>query len=676
MSTQKKNKITVKNDKISYNIEWLKNDLLYSMTPLLNASTSFDFRKVPTYPTEEDLFGQEPIALCANKVDCAYNNCEEYLDHFFRLLREDFMYFLRDNFRYLNNHAYIKSFNSDSITQERNIWYFKNVHIINRREMERNSINASVLFFRFDSRHHATEFDYENSDQFKTGALIFLSMDKFKTYVLGIVVQSCHLNDGIVGIEVVGYQEVKQWPQIDLFEPASFYEPYRYVMAVLQDMNETIFPMKEYIVYGRKIISPPRYLAKNSIYEINEIQFDILKHDKWPSAKKLKMDINQYEAFKGALTKEFTLIQGPPGTGKSYIALQIIKTIIENMYYTNKLTNPIMVVCLTNHSLDHFLEGVFKITKNISRFGGYSKSDILAKHVAKLRYRKNIWCTEFMEDDFEQNAKVLEENENFHAFNVREVERNCGILDLSNLMHVLTVNDYNSWFQDSYDLLTWLLFNISHVDGVNPIDFIKTNNLLSLMPNNIHDYKTKDKLYCISLDGIKKYCDTVQDQLSGLNLEDESNLSEKTHLTITLKIMKTVEVYITNHLKLYESKSFVVFKNEVDRDSLEISNRWLLYYNWVNLFFMMESKFLNDKYYSIFQCEESVSKFNSIKYLDVVKNKHVIGMTTSAAAKHRYLLKNLKCPIGKFSYFVLSFQYYYLLLLLPLAAWALRKCII
>lgn len=647
MSTEEENNITTIDNKI-YNFDWLKNDLLYSMTPLLNVSTSNDYRKIPIYPTKEDLdFDPEPTALRINNVNCPYKNCEEYLDTFFRLVRDDFMSVVRNSFRYLHDNENNHLFNKYKVTQGKNISYYSNVHMQHVYNID-NNIKSSVLFFQFDSPNRAVNIDYENSNKFKNGALVFLSMNKFKTYVLGIVVQSYYINRGIVYIDVVDYKKVKQWHKIDLLEIATFYEPYRYIMAVLQDMNETNFPMKEFIVYSRKTISHPRYLANNSIYKINGIVFDILKHDQWPSAEILKMDINQYEAFKGALIKEFTLIQGPPGTGKSCIALQIIRSIIENIYYTKKLTNPILVVCMTNHTLDQFLEGVWKITKNISRFGGGTKSEILINHIAKLEspHTKEC-CAELIQNEVQRNADVLKKNINLHALNIMEVKCNCGILDLSCLLHVLTVNGYNSWFQDSYDLLTWLLFNIPHVDGVNPIDFIKTNKLLS------------DKLYCISLDEIEIYCGTVQDQLSGLNLEDEINLSKKTHLTHSLKIMKTVKDYIMDHLKLYESKSFVEFNNAMDRDSLEISNRWLLYYNWVNLFITMESKLIDDIQYSVIQCEKSVSKFNSIRYLDLVKDKYVIGMTTCAAAKHRCLLKNLKCPIGKYNFFVLSFQYYY-----------------
>ncbi|VVC39306.1 Hypothetical protein CINCED_3A008626 [Cinara cedri] len=618
--------------------DWLKNDLLHSMNSLLSVSTFKNYRMIPLYPTEEDLHSSKPSALCANKVDCPYKNCEEYLDTFFRLIREDFVSIVRDVYGYLYNNRNTLNLN---VLESKKIWYYSNVkiHCIIRK--------SSVIVFEFDSPDRAKKIDYENSEKFKNGALILLSMDRFETYTLGIVVETYNINRGRVGVDVVGYKNVENWSQIDLVELSVFYEPYRYIMGVFQDMNETNFPMKEYIVYGHKIISFPKYLAENSVYKINGIEFDILKHDQWPSAEVLNMDINQYDAFKGALIKEFAMIQGPPGTGKTYIGLEIIKIILENMYYTNKLKNPILVVCMTNHALDQFLEGIWKITKNIFRFGRGTKSEILENFIPKINPNKKNDSYANVLVKAKRDAAALRNEGNIHAFKISEVDRNLGILDLSNLMDVLISEGYNNWFQESYDLFSWLLFDISYVEGVNPIDFIKTNNLLSVLSTNIFSDPIQNKFYCISLERIKLYCTKVQYQLSKLNIEDD-DLSEKNHLQLTLKVMKTVKEYIIKHLKLYKSSSFVTFYNRLIVEShhcLKIRDRWLLYYSWIHSFIMMENKNLEDLHDSILNCKKRADKFKSIRYWKPVKDKYVIGMTTTAAAKNRFLMKKLKCPI-------------------------------
>jgi superfamily II DNA or RNA helicase len=72
----------------------------------------------------------------------------------------------------------------------------------------------------------------------------------------------------------------------------------------------------------------------------------------------------------GKLSQELAMIQGPPGTGKSYVGVELIKTLLANTMSTPAATSlrrqpsaqpvvgPILIVCLTNHALDQFLEAL------------------------------------------------------------------------------------------------------------------------------------------------------------------------------------------------------------------------------------------------------------------------------------------------------------------------------
>ncbi|XP_060875365.1 NFX1-type zinc finger-containing protein 1-like [Metopolophium dirhodum] len=616
-----------KKKKQDYTLEykWLENDLSKSsMLTSVSRVDMDDYRCIPLYPTLEDITDGPP-KLCANHVNRPYKNCDEYLNNFFRLMREDFVSVIRDTLK-----TYKRGLDIDTM------WYYANVKI----EMKRNS--SVTMFFRFDTPCHAKAFNYENSKRFKNGALLLLSKDKFTTFSLGIITDTFRLNKGIVGVDVVDFEEVNKWISIDLLEPQVFYEPYRYVLGVFQDLCETNFPMKNYIIHGLKEISYPSYLANNSIYTINGITFDILQNDQWPSAEILNMDINQYEAFKGALTKEFVMIQGPPGTGKTYIGLEIVKIIIENMYDTNKIKHPIMVVCMTNHALDQFLEGIWKITRNISRFGRGTKSDILVNYIPNMSVARKDECANIYVDA-KRNVKTSIQKENEHLFNIKEVDRNEGVVDLSLLIQVLDESGFNTWFQDSYDLLAWLLHDISAVDGINPIDFIKKDKLLVSQLSKSNKNEANKKVYFITLKSIKLYCTRIQCQLNGMSQKDDE-VPKKQDLEHALKIMKTVEDYIVKHLKLYKSRS-ENYKIQNNRDLLEKRDRWLLYYNWVRLYLTKEYNSIENMKDTTRQCRRDMNKFKSIGYLKPVQNKYVIGMTTTAAAKNRYLLKNLKCPI-------------------------------
>lgn len=619
---------------------WLKNDLSKLTSQVVN--NSIDYRHIPLYPTLDDIINKSP-SLTANNVKRPYQNCDIYLDTFFRLMREDFVSTIRDNLRFMkkthkNNHEQLEM---------HRMWYFKNVNI-----QKSNGKALKTITIRFDSLANAKYKDYENSKQFKNGSLLLLSKDKFDTFCLGIVVETFSLNKGIVGVDVIDYKEVINWTCVDLFEPSTFYEPYRYVMGVLQDMNETNFPMKNYIVYGIKNVNFPSYLEKNPMYTINGIQFNVLQNNQWPSAEVLKMDTNQYEAFKGALTKEFTMIQGPPGTGKTYIGLEIVKTIIENLYETKKITNPIMIVCMTNHALDQFLEGIWRITRNIARFGCGTKSDILVNFIPKMSFASKV-VEKSLFKDVQHDVKKYFQKESLHLNNIKEVTKNKGVLNLSLLREVLLSRGVNQWFNDSYDYLKWLFFGISYIDDTHPIDFLKKKGLLASWTTKKNHGQKKEVVYCITLQNIDQYLNQINSQLIKLNKsfnpEDNNDVLKIKDLKFALKIAKTVKNYVVKNLKLNKSDYCDKFNNNIERDSLEDKKRWMLYYSWVNEFIKLEKINVDNLKEITYQGRRDVNKFKSIGYLKPVKNKFVIGMTTTAAARNRYLLKNLKCPIGLYN---------------------------
>lgn len=614
--------------------KWLQNDLAESTDLMKCVSILEDFRLIPLYPTVEDLTTKASTSLRVNHTNYPYNSCDDYLDTFFRLMREDFISVVRNT---------LKLVNTVSTVERKTLWYFKNVTVIKKK-------SSVQMFFQFDTADHAKIFDYENSKQFKNGSLMLLSKDQFITFTLGTVTDTSRLNKGIVGVDVIDFSEISNWKSVSLLEPKVFYEPYRYVMAVLQDMYELNFPMKRYIVYGKKNISHPAYLKKNSIFTINGITFDILQDTQWPSAKVLDMDINQYEAFKGALTKEFVMIQGPPGTGKTYLGLEIVKTIVENMYKTKELTHPIMVVCMTNHALDQFLEGVWKITNKISRFGRGTNSDILVNFVPTMKVVRKDKCADIYVDARDIVANSVFE-EYAHISYIEDIARNDGILDLSFIGQILCARDFGGWFQDSYDFISWLLFDIPYVNGVNPSDFIRKKKLLSSWSTNVTVDLTKKNLYCISLESIKLYRTQLLKKLDRLttNFHEDLHSNTKQNLELELEIMRTVEHYIIKHLKLYMSESNVECNNQINRDSLNEEERWLLYYKWVHIFLEEQNNVLECLKEKTRQNTRDMKKFKSIGFLNSVRNKYVIGMTTTAAARNRFLLENLKCPIGKYN---------------------------
>ena len=117
----------------------------------------------------------------------------------------------------------------------------------------------------------------------------------------------------------------------------------------------------------------PLYLRRGAAFDYETLE------------QRSTLDKAQCRALTAALSNEFALIQGPPGTGKSYVAVQMMKILLQHRKEAQM--GPIVVVCYTNHALDQILEhNVENGIKQIIRIGSRSKSEVLEplnlRHVA------------------------------------------------------------------------------------------------------------------------------------------------------------------------------------------------------------------------------------------------------------------------------------------------------
>ena len=88
----------------------------------------------------------------------------------------------------------------------------------------------------------------------------------------------------------------------------------------------------------------------------------------------MMLDESQTLAMKHILKNSVSLIQGPPGTGKSYVGVKAAQIFHKALHERNH-AEPILVVCLTNHALDQFLEDILPHMPNLLRFGGNSRTE-------------------------------------------------------------------------------------------------------------------------------------------------------------------------------------------------------------------------------------------------------------------------------------------------------------
>lgn len=332
------------------------------------------YKTLTAYPLISDITSKEVI-LSQNIMKGCYDNVDHYIDVQFRLLREDFIAPMREGiqcYKELNklNQNVIKMPNMHIYFGVKiGLRVFNNMtsHVVNFYTKDDCSIDSKIFMFK---------------------SMLVFSNDNFDTMFFASVIRMIKKPTSLlktIVIKPLDYNvTINMKSSYTMAESNAFFLPYMCTMNVLKTLNHTNFPMKSYIVHGKTEPKTPAYLTyKSKIYNINGLQFDILNDHHWPDSKFLGLDPAQSMAFKAALTEEFTVIQGPPGTGKTFIGLKIARSIIENMYKTNVLKNPIIVVCYTNHALDQFLEGLINITQNITRIGGGCKSDLVKSYVLR-----------------------------------------------------------------------------------------------------------------------------------------------------------------------------------------------------------------------------------------------------------------------------------------------------
>lgn len=136
--------------------------------------------------------------------------------------------------------------------------------------------------------------------------------------------------------------------------------------------------------------SNPRARLSNNTMQLPafDVAQDTQTKQKWLETLKSKtsLDGGQAVALCENLNRRMAFTQGPPGTGKTYLGVAIAKVILSSLSSRPK---PILVVCLTNHALDSFLEDLRKSgIVRLARLGGGSKEDWTKPYLVKEQSSK------------------------------------------------------------------------------------------------------------------------------------------------------------------------------------------------------------------------------------------------------------------------------------------------
>lgn len=558
------------------------------------------FRTQNIYPTINDIDYVKFLPFNLDKGP--YKSEDHYLETQFHLLREDFIHSLRKT---------IHNYQKNKILDGNNL-IINNVLFSGSREFFGNKLG---FIFTFEPKLY-------NINLFINGSLLLFSKDNFNTFFAGLVLKDEieYLKNGILLIEMLSHLDIRPNTILSMAQCEQFYVPYNWTLKSLQQMNSQTFPLKEYIVFASNKPGIPEYLndSHSQKYDINDYKFNILKDEEWPTEIYLQQENSQYKAFKAALTQKYVLIQGVPGTGKTFIGLRVVKAMVENLYMTGRLKNPIAIICNNNHTLDNFLEGVLKITEKLVRIGSQSKCEALKKYTLKKISKLNKLK---VNNILEKNVKLKEKA-------ILECYEKCnklytGILDWSILKDVSPEIPFNT-FVDSWDFLNWLFhpYPVEKMLKIYKIDNIELTQ------------------YCLVLDDITQRLSELTEKIA--EGSEYHSLKIKQELTMLKKFYDYFE-----YMLAFDNSDI----NPIIVDDIHLipaEQRWVLYYNWVCTIVHNYKNILTPIWCEYNELCKTLDENRLAQTMHLLDGTYVIGLTATGAVKNKDLLEHLKPPIGKY----------------------------
>ncbi|XP_052246827.1 NFX1-type zinc finger-containing protein 1-like isoform X1 [Dreissena polymorpha] len=603
--------------------------LLTKLKYILSKQIKQDFTTKSIAPTEDDIENDPLPHLQENIVSKPFDNTFHYLETHFNLYREDYINSLREG---IHQYRQNKVLEHENKSYKKNHSYIKDVRVYYGMSLScpvfDDGLNY-VLSFR-------GKFTRTTDTFLKFGTLVAFSDDEFKTYFFGTISKR-NIRAGEIYVKMINNSFEVMWKKfhlpITMIEPTNgYFESYRHVLKVLQSFAKMesegkLLPFQKYIVQCSKIVHPPSYLEPSTIYYLKQsiqsqnqhvphaIEIDngdsersspfesdddseqnhsdgtrVLDNE-WPLPEELEMDENQMDAFKTALSKEFSLIQGPPGCGKTYIGLKIAETLLKN---SDPWTGQMMIVCYTNHALDQFLEGILKFTKNVVRFGGRSRNVSLEPYTITVKRREIPEKLKRLKSKAWQKKMSLQDDLNCKYENIKYMKEMILHEEIlkDKMGNVYAQFKWRQRRSNCPGIGIWLGVEPAHV--VSPCDFI----------NN-------------------KFGDDKGDK--GARRSNIRNIIQNN--------FRTIETFV------YEASDvFDVFALSYDR-------RWQLYCYWVKL---LCQKKVEDMVNQINAFTEACQQLNEINVLvdkEVIQTSKVIGFTTTCAAKHWDMLQDVKPTI-------------------------------
>ena len=666
-----------------------KNNDLYNSPPN-------DFREIDIFPGKVDIHCSIEPFLRKNKARGTYIDIDHYLDVQFRLLREDFVGPLRDGITQYKQSATLKQGRE---RRQHNLKIYRNVRIISPVCLPEGlcfKLQLDTTQFR--------RINWHASKRLIFGSLICLTTDDFETFSIATVAgrEENEINDGIIDIHFEGSctqmsAESLFFTRFTMAETTAYFEAYRHVLSGLQKFNENDLPFQRYLLQCETSVKPPAYLNEDTEYDFGPLIDDSLKvseeksalnrfgrristiewrrkgltsvnvldTDTWPAPERLNLDKSQYRALRSALTKEFALIQGPPGTGKTFIGLKITKILLQNRRQTlpaSESTNPMLIVCYTNHALDQFLEGISKFYGGkILRVGGRSKSDIL-QELTLQKMKKRLGLRRSCETLLEQMNEVAR---SINSINTKIDVYRSHVLRLEHLAPYV-----NSELYRKLRCGRRLRFGRNGEREIDVWKWLKIGQLLDRFEKGQRAFETRSDTSDFELPDIitmrssRREYDEEADKFELQRLEEKAKTTQNLRKTVVAfyyeeqippEKMRQEEWEISK-LRARNVQTNRIIKTNLCQEDVMKDDEELLVGNPWNI--PIESKWRLYRLWVKRACEAEYGKISDLenKYKDIarqykekqlqqdgvaMRNADVIGMTTTCAARYLPLLQDI-----------------------------------
>ncbi|KAI8900700.1 P-loop containing nucleoside triphosphate hydrolase protein [Globomyces pollinis-pini] len=425
------------------------------------------------------------------------------------------------------------------------------------------------------------------------------------------------------------------------------FESYRPILATLQNMNPATLPFAKYLCYpsrrqneqSDKVTDPPLYaMVPNYMINLNNLWPGIPNYAFDPNnaterkscleflSKHNAFDKSQAAAFINALISDISCIQGPPGTGKSFIGVQLVRTILQNRSFITP-NAPILLICFTNHALDQFLLHLLKLgIDSIARLGGNSKVEELQELSAfnlerfeKSRGQKRGEWECFREMD-ELRDKLHKLNNNIFKWepNWKDISEHLTIFQPDQYMSFLVMLEYIEEEQRTWTKKGKKDFDI--------IDYWKNGEDLALTQHEeLEDQPDSDK---ITRKGINRF--------SLLSVDGNLSKGSSSAKPPTVNKPKPKKIVVKDIEELMELPDVWL---------MIIPERQRLLAYWKETIFDSRLQQINYLSTKIDKCQKKLQTLRDSGLADILRNKEIIGVTTTGAAKYSNLIKSLNYRI-------------------------------